>query len=93
MLFFLIGPFILGIAWIAIFWLASFMIYLIACLLSLLGICFDISGDRNVWLLFIVVCGIAYCVFAVGNFGYAIFVFLTGAFMLFRSADTWKISG
>jgi hypothetical protein len=95
-IFFLVAPMILGIAWIVIFWVASLAVYLAACSLALLGIRFEISGDKNIWLLFLVVCGISYYVYHLaGDCGWAaaVFVFLSGAFMLFRSADIWRISG
>ena len=97
MIFFLVGSYLLGIAWIAIFWLASFMAYLIAWLCSLFGAYVNISDDNNVWFLFMVVIGISawagnipedaatgWCVF--------VFLFLTGSFSLFRSAENWRIA-
>jgi hypothetical protein len=88
------GGFILAIAWFFIFWVASFFIYLIALILSLFGIYMGVDGEKNVWLLFLVVCGISWWVSLLdgSNIGYAIFVFFTGSFMLFRSANVWKIS-
>ena len=93
MLFFIFGSIALGIAWVLVFWVASFAGYLVTCLCSLLGIYVDISGDKNVWFLFLVVLGISVWVFNIegSNFGYAIVVFLTGSFMLFRSVDMWRI--
>jgi hypothetical protein len=94
---FIVGGYILGIAWLLVFWLASFLIFLIAKILSLFGIFLNIAGEKNIWYLFLVVCLITWLVFnSVSDLGCAIggsiFVFLTGAFMLFKSADTWKIA-
>ena len=93
MLFFLLGSVVLGVAWILIFWVASFVFYLWAWILSLFGFYIPIGGENNVWLLFFVVIGISYWIFTLegSNFGYAVFVFLSGLFMLFRSADVWRI--
>jgi len=94
MLFFILGSFLLGIFWVLIFWTFSFIAYLVAYLCSLLGIYINISNDNNVWFLFFVVIGISIFVFNIegSNLGYALFVFLSGSFMLFRSADTWRIA-
>ena len=94
MAFFLIGSFVLGLAWILIFFVASLVIYLIAFLLSLFGVFMDISGDNNIWLLFLVVIGISSWVFNLdgSNFGYSVFVFMSGSFLLFKTADNWKIA-
>ena len=96
MLVFLIGSFVLGWIWIAIFWIFSFIGYIVACICSKLGIFVDVSGDRNIWYLFCVVIGISLWVYS-SNWGelglfLAILSFFSGAFMLFRSADTWKIA-
>jgi len=91
MLLFFFGSFMLGIFWVCVFLVASFLIYLVAWLLSVFGIYMDISGDKNICLLFLVVFGISWWVFNVSNIGYALFIWLTGSFMLFRSADLFKI--
>jgi len=57
-----------------------------------MGIFVDISGENNVWVLFLVVCGISFYVYAVSNFGFSLFVFLSGEFMLFRTASNWMIA-
>jgi len=92
----LVGGFVLGIAWIIVFWIASFLWYLIAWILSLLGVYMQVSGDRMIWLLFLVVCGISYSLYIanVGDCGLfcAIFSFLSGNFMLFKSADNWRVA-
>jgi hypothetical protein len=94
---FIVGSYVLGIAWLLIFWLASFLIFLIAKILSFVGIYLNIAGERNIWYLFLVVCLITWLVFnSIGDFGCAIgvsiFVWLTGCFMLFKTADTFKIA-
>ena len=96
-LIFIVGSYILGIAWLLVFWLASFLIFLIAKILSVFGIFLNIAGERNIWYLFLVVCLITWLVFnSISDFGCAIgagiFVWLTGVFMLFRTADTFKIA-
>jgi len=94
MLLFLIGPYVLALAWLVIFWFASLATYLLAFLLSLFGVNCDIGGDTNVWLLFLVVISISVWVYSLedSSFGFALFVFLSGTFFLFRSADTWRIA-
>ena len=89
----LLGSILLGLAWVAVFWVASLAIYLVACGLSLFGVYCDIGDDRNVWLLLLLVIGISFWIYSLegSNIAYAVFVFLTGSFMLFRSADVWKI--
>ena len=93
-LMFIIAGYLLGFVWILVFWFASFLWFLMSWFLSLFGIYMRVSGDRMIWLLFLVVCGITYLVFNIegSNIGYAIFIFLTGVFMLFRSADTWRVT-
>jgi len=94
--FLLLGP-ILGIFWTIVFWIASFVIYIIASILAACGIHLDIAGEKNLWLLLLVVGGISWWVYLQNwegwGLGLAIFIFITGAFMLFRSADVWKING
>ena len=51
----------------------------------------DISGDKNILLLFLVVFGISWWVFNISNIGFALFIWFTGSFMLFKSADLFKI--
>jgi len=94
LIFLIIAPYVLVLAWILVFWLASLVTYLFAFLLSLLGVSVDISGDKNVWMLFLVVISITCWVFSLdgSNFGFAVFVFLSGTFFLFRSADCWRIA-
>ena len=92
MLFFILGSFALGIAWVIIFWVASFMGYLVAYICSLVGIYINISNDNNVWFLFMVVCGISFYIYAISNFGFSLFVFMSGSFMLFRTAENWRIA-
>ena len=94
MLLLIIGPYVLALAWIIVFWFASLTVYLINWLLSLLGINMDISGDKNVWMLFMLVISVSCWVYSLdgSNFGFALFVFLSGAFTLFKSADTWRIA-
>jgi len=95
MLFFLIGSVILGLAWTIVFWVASFIAYIVACLAALVGIQIHIEHEYNIWYLLLVVTGISYWVWNIPGscFGYALFIWITGAFMLFRSAGIWKISG
>jgi len=94
MAFFLIGSFVLGLAWIIIFFIGSFIFYLFAWFCSLIGIFVDVSGDRNIWFLFLLVLAISIWVFSLegSNFGYFTFVFLTGVFMVFKTADTFRIA-
>ena len=94
LIFLLIAPYVLVLAWILVFWLTSLATYLVAFLLSLLGVSMDISGDKNVWMLFMLVISISVWVFSLdgSNFGFALFVFLSGTFFLFRSADCWRIA-
>ena len=96
-LMFVVGSYVLGLVWLLVFWLASFLIFLIAKILSVFGIFLNIAGEKNIWYLFLVVCLISWLTFNtisdIGSaIGGAIFVFLTGSFMLFKSADTWKIA-
>jgi len=93
MAFLLVGSFALAVAWTILFWVASLVIYLVACGLSVFNIYCDIKGDRNICWLFFVVTGLSVWVYSLegSNFGYATFVFLTGSFFLFKSADIWKI--
>jgi len=94
LIFFLIAPYVLALTWILVFWFASLAIYLLAFLLSLFGVNCDIGGDTNVWLLFFLVIGISVWVYSLdgSNFGFALFVCLSGTFFLFRSADCWRIA-
>lgn len=92
----LVGGYVIGFFWLLTFWISSFLWYLIAWFLSLFGIYMKVSGDSMVWLLFLVVCGISYYLY-IANFSdcglfLAIFSFLSGNFMLFRSADMWKVA-
>jgi len=90
----LLGSILLGLAWVAVFWVASFLIFLVAWFLSLFGVYCDIASEKNLWFLFLVVIGISTWIYGIdgSNIGYAVFVFLTGSFMLFRSASVWKIA-
>jgi len=94
MLLFLIGPYVLALAFMVLFFFTSLIVYLVTWLLSLFGIYMDISGDKNVWVLFLVVISISVWVYSLdgSNFGFAVFVFLSGTFFLFRSADCWRIA-
>lgn len=92
MLTLLIGSFLLGVAFIVLFWVISLLVYLFAWVCSLIGIFIDISGDNNLWVIFSVICGISFYIYAISNFGFALFVFLSAVWMLFRSADIWRIS-
>lgn len=94
MLLLIIGPYVLALAWIIVFFFASLILYLVSWLLSLLGIYMDISGDKNVWMMFLTVISISCWVFSLegSNFGFALFVFLSGTFFLFHSADYWRIA-
>jgi len=96
MLTLLFGGVILGIIWSLIFWVGSLFVYLFAWICSLCGIFVDISGERNVWLLFCIVTLISIGAAnipedASTGWGIFVFLFLTGSFSLFRSADVWKI--
>ena len=92
MLFFIFGSIALGLSYIVLFWAISLLLYLFAYLMSLFGIFVDISGENNIWVIFLVICGISFYVYAVSNFGFALFIFISANFMLFRTADTWRIA-
>lgn len=92
MLTLLIGSFLLGVALIVLFWAISILVYLFAWFCSLIGIFVDISGDKLLWIIFSVICGISFYIYAISNFGFALFVFVSAVFMLLRSADIWRIS-
>lgn len=91
-IFFLVGGFFLGIAWMLFFWIASFIIYILSRILAILGINFNISGETNVWILFWLIAGISYYIFDISNFAYALFIFITGCFMLFKNASMWMVN-
>jgi len=95
MAFLLIGSVVLGLAWILIFWVASFLGYIVAWIASLFFVQVHVDGENNIWYLFAIVCGTSWLSYHLAGdgcgLGAAIFVFLTGTFMLFRSADIWKI--
>ena len=92
MAFFLIGSFVLGVAYILLFWVVSFCIYLIAWCFSWFGISIDISADRNLYYLFLTVLGLSIWVYTLegSNIGISLFVLLTGVFFLCKSADIWR---
>lgn len=70
--------------------------YVLACVAALFGMHVPIEGENTLWYLFAIVCGISWLSYHLAGdgcgLGMAIFVFLTGSFMLFRSADVWKIA-
>ena len=94
--FLLLGP-ALAIFWWIVLTVSSFVIFVIACILAAVGVHLDVSGEKNLWYLLLVVAGISWWVYLQNwegwGLGLAIFVFLTGAFSLFRSADNYKING
>ena len=95
MAFFIIFGLALGIFWICVFWFASLVVYLVAWGLSEFGfgVYIDISGENNIWLLFLLVIGLSCWIYSLegSNIGFAAFVLLTGGFMLFRSSSVFQI--
>jgi len=92
MAFLFFGSFLLGLAFIVLFWAISILVYLFAWFMSLFGVFVDISGNRNLQVIFLVICAITYYVYDVSNLGFALFVFLSAGWMLLKSADIWRIS-
>lgn len=92
MAFFIFASIALGVAFIVVFWITSMFVYLFARSCSFIGIFVDISGDKLLWIIFSVICGISFYIYAISNFGFALFVFLSAVWMLFRSADVWRIA-
>lgn len=68
--------------------------YSVLWFLSLFSVFCDLSGDKNIWFLFLVVVGISSWVYTLegSNIGYSICLFISGIFMLFRSASVWKFA-
>jgi len=91
MLTLLIGSFILGVAFIVLFWVISLLVYLFALFCSFIGIFVDISGSRMLQVIFLVICGITYYVYDISNLGFALFFFMSAGFMLMKTADNWCI--
>jgi len=95
MAFLLIGSVVLGLAWILVFWVASLLGYIVACVASLFGIQVHIENENNIWFLFSVVCAISWLSYHLAGdglgIGAATCLWFTGTFTLFRSADVWKI--
>ena len=90
----LVVAYALPYVWLAIFWAASGLFFLVSLVLSKLGIYMCVSGYRMVWLLFVAVCGISYLVYGItdGGIYYAIAVFVSGNYMLFKSAHMWMVA-
>jgi len=91
MLFFLIGSYLLGLAYIVLFFLISLLVYLFAWFCSLFGIFVDISGSRMLQVIFVIICGLSYYVYDVSCFAFALFFFISAVFMLGRTAELWCI--
>lgn len=74
--------------------------YIVAWILSLLGVQVHIDGDCNIWYLLFVVAGVSWYASSLvrcnsdcsGAWLFVfIFLFLTGSYSLFKSADLWRI--
>jgi len=87
-----IGSFALGVAYILLFWVVSFCIFLVAWCCAACGFYVDISGNRNLFVLFLTVLSLSVWIYSLegSNIGYALFVLVTGFFFLCKSADIWR---